>query len=398
MRLINVISSTTTLIVLVILQLVLSLIQYNAQDWIVQWDTILQMSGGVDLYEVKPINISGVYFNPPNHLPVFFYASLLLVKVFGLYPQVVRVFMWICTLILTLLVVKASDTDKKNNVIIANLFLASPILIGVNFVGVFDQMVMMLLIGGIYLGLKNWKYSFLGGMVLGLGIMTKVIVIFVLPVLILGLLLNRKAAQLTSFMAGLFISVGVIFSHFYILYGDKFIDQALLWQTRRNIETNTIWFYLNIETSSSNWFWIQFAVMAISFLILIWPVRSANNATIYFATSTYIMVFLLVSRVIYSHYVLWVMVSAFPALHVLYRDGKQKLIITWLIFLHLISVGSGISVIHRDILKPNLQLQLFGAVILNISLYVVFILNIIFLLHLSQKKNVEVTKTAIKRD
>lgn len=393
MRLIDVISSTSTLITLVILQLIVSLLQYNTQDWIVQWETIIQMSGGVDLYEAEPIAINGVYYNAPNHLPIFFHTILILVRIFGIYPQVARVFLWVCTLILTLIVVRASDVGRKEGIIIANLFLMSPILIGVNFIGVFDQMVMMLLMGGIYLSLKNWRLAFLGGLILGLGAMTKIIVVLALPILILGLLLNRKLDQLVTMLIGFLAIAGATVYSFYSLYGQNFIDQAFLWQTRRIIEINTIWSYLNIETSSSNWFWIQFATMAISFFLLIRPMRSASNATIYFGVSTYIMVFLLVSRVIYSHYVLWVLVSAFPALYVLYRDGKIRLIIIWIIFLHLISVGSGISVIHRDILEPNLQLQLLGAVILNISLYIVFVINIIFLMHLSRKDRAEASNS-----
>ena len=64
--------------------------------------------------------------------------------------------------------------------------------------------------------------------------------------------------------------------------------------------------------------------MALAFFAFIWPMRSARNETIYFGTSSYTMISLLVSRVIYSHYVLWVSVSAFPALYLLYKDGKIK--------------------------------------------------------------------------
>ncbi len=391
MRFSNLVSSKITLVVLSITHLIVSLLGLDllTQDWVVQWDAIVQMVGGLDLYEISYTTFNGEQFNAPNHLPVFFYLIVFLVKIFGTYPQVARVFLWICTLGLTYLVVKASNVERDTEIKIANLFLAFPVLIGINIIGVFDQMVMLLMMGGIYLGLKNWKLALIGGVIFGLGVMTKIIVILALPILLLVMLLRGKFNHILSFMMGFILVAGSIFYYFYDLYGSKFIDQAFFWQTRRSIETNTVWFYLNIEMGSMDWFWLQFSVMAIASLIFILPLRSTTDETLYISVSTYIMVFLLVSRVIYSHYVIWVLAPAIPALYVLYKDGKLKLILIWLFALLMVSVGSGISVLNRDILEANMQLQSLGALILNISLYVVFVINIIFTLHLSRKKRVE---------
>lgn len=384
----KIVSSKITLILLIVLHLIISLLQYDTQDWVVQWDAIRQMLDGQALYEIPSTSFNGGQFNAPNHLPVFFYTILLLVKLLGFYPQVVRVFLWICSLLLTYIVVKASDVNREKEFTLANLFLGFPVLIGVNLIGVFDQMVMMLLMGGVFLILKGWRYAFLGGIVLGLGVMTKVIVILVLPVLLLGLLWNKNFANIATLLIGLLSTVGGIFYYFYNLYGERFIDQALIWQTRRSIETNTIWFYLNVEFSSSDWFWLQFYVMAGASLFLVVLLRSASKETIYISISTYILVFLLVSRVIYSHYMLWIFVTAFPALIILNREEKTKLIILWAIFLLLAALGSGISVVYRDVLEANMMWQTIGAIILNVSLYIVFFLNIYFTI-LSSKLNVK---------
>lgn len=380
----KIISSKITLIMLILLHLITSLLQYDTQDWVVQWDTIRQMLDGQALYEIGSTTFNGGQFNAPNHLPVFFYTILFLVKIIGFYPQVVRIFLWICSLILTYIVVKASDVDKENEITLANLFLGFPVLLGINLIGVFDQMVMMLLMGGLFLGLKDWRYAFLGGIILGLGVMTKVIVFLVLPVLLLGLLWNKNFAQIITLLIGLLSTAGGIFYYFYDLFGEKFIDQALIWQTRRSIETNTVWFYLNVEFSSSGWFWLQFYVMAGTSLFLVILLRSARKEMIYISTSTYILVFLLVSRVIYSHYMLWIFATAFPALYILHKEDKTKLIYLWGIFLLLAALGSGISVVYRDVLEADFIWQGIGAIILNVSLYIVFFLNVYFTIFISK--------------
>ncbi|MCY3414268.1 MAG: hypothetical protein INQ03_21665 [Candidatus Heimdallarchaeota archaeon] len=333
--------SEKVLFVLVFFHLLISLINYEFYDWIVEWMAAVRIAQGEDMYELAMIRVNGARYYRPHHFPLFFYALALVIKVFGAYQWIGRIFLWLCVLILTY--VTSYAVDENDKVKWSNLFLLSPILLVVEYPGKFDQFVMMFLLAGVIIGIKGGKYSLVGGILLGLGVMSKIIPIIALGVLGYSMLRNKKFQDAVLLLFGSIIGIAPIFLYFYNKHGDKFIYDTIIVQVNRNDISSSMWSYFLTASMKEHFHYYQIPLLLVSLIFVLFVHKKHTRENILLATSGLITSYLLVTRIIYPHYIFWLYSTGYVFFARRFTE-KRKNFYIWQLLLLIAMIGGMIWV------------------------------------------------------
>lgn len=390
----NVLSSKALQIFLIFFYLIISMVYFDFLDWKIEIATLTQMYEGIPYFDIKGVYINNVSVGyHPYHPPVFFIIMYIISLIFGLHNFVIRFFLWLSTMALAFLLGNSYEYDPAKKRIMTNLFLLFPVLIGVNFLGQFDQIMLLFLMIGIFLILRK-NQSVLGGLLIGLAIMTKVIAIIAVPILLFGLISKQKLVEVLKVSLGVFLSAGSIFFYNYWMYNTKFINLVFTWQINRGVETNTAISLLHFDFTGVIWFIIQISILATFALVLLYFMYRGNYGTIYLSISTIFIVYLFIARTVFAHYFLWVFVTAYPGLNHLIETNHRKIISFWWIFVILSATGSALSITFNDHLPSFTLIELIGTIVMNISMCILLVLSF-WLIYISSKiENIE-TKNLI---
>lgn len=357
--------------VLAALHLVVSLLELSGLDWTIQWYTSVEIARGTPLYEQGSKVIDGDVVWLPYHFPVFFYAFAAVIYVTGFRQAIGRVFLWLCTLLLAWITSEAAEPDdQEERWLIVVLFLASPHLFGIGYNGLFDQFVSAFMVAGLWLGLKGKHWTFTGGLLLGLGAMSKLYPLVALGVLGAGLLRDKRLTDSLLLVFGFVGSAGTLFAYHYSEYGDTFLDRTVYWQVDRLHISSSLWYYFQEHDLDGRMlFWVQLGVIFAAYLLCVPTLSAEKPLTIYFGTSAVLAVMIATLRVIYPHYFFWIFSAGVPALLIMRRSGEKRWVFAWLLLSVFATIGSVIWTLATVDPDTNLNWQICGAVLTALALF-----------------------------
>lgn len=340
------ISSIILFISLSIFHLIISVLYYENMVWLIDWHSAVKISQGIPMYEQRGFFLykGEEVWLPPEHFPVYFYFMALMIKIFGPRQFYGRIITWIFVVLAAFILIKIikPQTEKELN-LVNLLYFANPLLIMVNYIGKFDQITMFIMLLGMYLFLNN-HYLF-SGLILGIGVMTKLFPLFVIAAGGVYLLRNKQIWNLIKFSFTSIISILSIFMYFYSKHGEEFTE-VLDYQINRLTPSLSVWYYILPEDLDGKSIIITqlifFGIIGI-FLLLLPLGKLESKDQFLFATTAFLTAsYLVTTRQYYSSYAFFFLIPLIPILISLYRNGAMKLFYLGLSNLPVFFLGSAL--------------------------------------------------------
>ncbi len=290
-------------------------------DFLVPWYAALYITKGFPLYEQPEFKlINGEMIPYPYHLPLYIYFLALLIWVFGetLFAGKISLVIFIfCTAILLENILKNNLGDQVEERKIWDytsvIFLLNPIVILSTVAGLFDSLpILYFLIAFFFLQKiekeklgKGLLYSFLAGLSVGVGFLTKIIPIIIFPVIFLALLLRKRFWESLAFSLTAFSLMGGMLWYLFTRY--PFIRYlGFGWQVVRGANSFSMYFYLFDMT-----FLQDLILMGIGMSLLssffIYELIKKKNLDLFNFLGIFVTTFFLLYRVYYPHYIIWLL-------------------------------------------------------------------------------------------
>ncbi|MHA2366595.1 MAG: glycosyltransferase family 87 protein [Candidatus Hodarchaeales archaeon] len=363
--------------VLSVIHLIISTLYYHNVDWTIGWHTIVEITRGKNLYlqEIVFFEELEAFHGPPEQFPIYYYTLAIIVMIFGTEEIIGRIFLWIFTNILAFLVIKLANPETENQLqLIIGLYFLNPILLGISYLGFYDQFICVLMLTGIIL-LKHER-SILAGIAFGLSSMTKIFPIFAIVTGIIYLFKQRTFSQIIKLMISSGTTILIICLYFILETGGIFFKKTIIYQFRREgvYEWNlSIWNYSFFrELQSDIFFFIQLILLVSSILYLILFYHCKNpSLSLTLSTASIISVFVFLLRTVYPHYGFWFITLSIPVMITFVKEKDLKNIIIVILPICLISIG---TIIGYFIYLVNgvqiIEYQIIGSIIVNLGLII----------------------------
>jgi len=319
-------------------------------DFSVNWNTIVNISKGTPLYEQKYWTMYGF----PYHVPLYFYFIAFLVWLFGEYYIINKIYLIICIFCVALLlehIVKNSKNDKLENKKIRDytsfVFLLNPFVIIHTITGLFDGLALLYLLIGYFLihktltetSRKRFLLSFLSGLSIGVGFLTKIIPLVFLPLGFLILLYRKKILETICFTVGFFSISGSLMAFLLIKY-PNFWHIGFGWQiNRESVSFSFFSYFLDLT------FFYNLILLGLGFFCILYifstDVFRKEKINLFIYTGMFASVFFILYRVFYPGYLLWfIPFLAYISIKMIEEKKYKKLIMLITIFcIELIAIG-----------------------------------------------------------
>jgi len=326
---------------------------YN-YDFLIPWYAALYITKGVPLYEqpeFKIINGESIAF--PYHLPLYIYFLASLIGVFGesfIAGKISLVIFVFCDafLIEHLIRKKLSEEAKEKKVwkYFSLIILLNPLIIVYTFTGQFDSLPILYFLISYYFfdkidGETNYKtiiYSFLSGLSLGVGFLTKIIPILLAPVIFLVLLFKKKYVETAVFTLTFLGFCGGMLAYLFTVY--PFIEYlGLGWQMERGANSMSVYYYLCDLKFKADAILVGVGMIALT-AFFVFELYKKKKLDLFMFSGIYILSFFLLYRIFYPHYLIWI-ISYLSIIAIKYIEKKQfkKLFMLFsVIFIELIAI------------------------------------------------------------
>ncbi|MHA1667504.1 MAG: hypothetical protein ACTSUR_02505 [Candidatus Heimdallarchaeaceae archaeon] len=378
-----------------------SLLNY---DFLVPWYAALYITKGIPLYnqpEHKIIDGQSVAF--PYHLPIYIYFLAVLIWAFGenfIASKVsLTVFIFCDALLLEEIFKENLAEEQKRKKIwdyTSLIFLLNPITFITTVAGLFDGLPLLFFLIGFYFlqktikenSRKNLVNSFIIGAAVSLGFLTKIIPILLAPVVFLALLFNKKYYENLTFSITFLTLTGVMLVYLFIVYPNiKYFGFG--WQMRRGANSFSPYYYLFDLKFLFDLIWVGIGMFILSSFFS-WELIKKKNVNLFIYSGVYLLVFLILYRVFYPHYLLW-LVPYLTFIGMKYVSQKQ--------YIQVISLGGILVVEAFPILIWYLDffkvINFSDSLLLGLSIINMMIL-IIYLIYLLKLRKIEKKTIHIK--
>ncbi|MHA1621190.1 MAG: hypothetical protein ACTSVO_03535 [Candidatus Heimdallarchaeaceae archaeon] len=332
---------------------------YN-YDFLIPWYAALYITKGVPLYEqpeFKIINGESIAF--PYHLPIYIYFLASLIWVFGesfIAGKIsLVVFIFCDALLLEHLVRKKLPEESKEKKVwkyFSLILLLNPLIIIYTFTGQFDSLPILYFLISYYFfdkieGETNYKtiiFSFLSGLSLGVGFLTKIIPMLLAPVIFLGLLFKKKYSETAVFTLTFLGFCGGMLTYLFTVY--PFINYlGIGWQMQRGANSMSVYYYLfelyfNVDFN----FTADAILVGIGMVVLtgffIFELYKKKKLDLFMFSGIYIITFFLLYRVFYPHYLLWIIpyLSIIVVKYIEKKQFRNMIILFSVIFIEIITI------------------------------------------------------------
>lgn len=326
---------------------------YN-YDYLIPWYAALSIIEGVPLYEqpeFKIINGEEIAF--PYHLPIYIYFLASLIWVFGesfIAGKISLVIFIFCDAILIehLIQKKLPEESKEKNIwkYFSLIILLNPLIIVYTFTGQFDSLPILYFLISYYFfdrveGETNYKtmiFSFLSGLSLGVGFLTKIIPILLAPVIFLGLLFKKKYVETAVFTLTFLGFCGGMLAYLFTAY--PFIRYlGIGWQIERGANSMSVYYYLFDLNFNVDVILVGVGMVALT-AFFIYELYKKKKLDLFMFSGIYILSFFLLYRIFYPHYLIWIIpYLSFIALKYIEKKQFRNLIILFgVIFIEIIAI------------------------------------------------------------
>ncbi len=326
---------------------------YN-YDFLIPWYAALYITRGVPLYEqpeFKIINGESIAF--PYHLPIYIYFLASLIWVFGesfIAGKISLVIFVFCDAILIeqLIHKKLSEEVKEKKVwkYFSLIILLNPLIIIYTFTGQFDSLPILFFLVSYYFfdkieGETNYKtvlYSFLSGLSLGVGFLTKIIPVLLAPVIFLVLIFKKKYVETAVFTVTFLGFSGGMLTYLFIVY--PFIKYlGIGWQIERGANSMSVYYYLFDLNFNLNVILIGVGMFALT-AFFIFELYKKKKLDLFMFSGIYVLSFFLLYRIFYPHYLLWVIpyLSIIVTKYIEKKQFRNMILLFSVIFIEVIAI------------------------------------------------------------
>ncbi len=326
---------------------------YN-YDFLIPWYAALYITRGVPLYEqpeFKIINGESIAF--PYHLPIYIYFLASLIWVFGesfIAGKISLVIFVFCDAILIeqLIHKKLSEEVKEKKVwkYFSLIILLNPLIIIYTFTGQFDSLPILFFLVSYYFfdkieGETNYKtvlYSFLSGLSLGVGFLTKIIPVLLAPVIFLVLIFKKKYVETAVFTVTFLGFSGGMLTYLFTVY--PFIKYlGIGWQIERGANSMSVYYYLFDLNFNLNVILIGVGMFALT-AFFIFELYKKKKLDLFMFSGIYVLSFFLLYRIFYPHYLLWVIpyLSIIVTKYIEKKQFRNMILLFSVIFIEVIAI------------------------------------------------------------
>ncbi len=326
---------------------------YN-YDFLIPWYAALYITKGVPLYEQPEFKIiNGVPIDFPYHLPVYIYFLAALIWAFGenfIASKISLIIFVFCDAILIehLLRKKLPEELKEKTVwkYFSLIILLNPLIIVFTFTGQFDSLPILYFLISYYFfdkieGETNYKtiiFSFLSGLSLGVGFLTKIIPILLAPLIFLVLLFKKKYVETAVFTMTFLGFCGGMLAYLFTVY--PFIEYlGIGWQIERGAHSMSVYFYLcNLK------FKADAILVGVGMIILtaffVFELYKKKKLDLFMFSGIYILTFFLLYRIFYPHYLVWIIpyLSIIVTKYIEKKQFRKMIILFSVIFIEVIAI------------------------------------------------------------
>ncbi len=326
---------------------------YN-YDFLIPWYAALYIVRGVPLYEQPEFKIiNGEIIDFPYHLPMYIYFLASLIWVFGesfIAGKISLVIFVFCDAILLehLIQKKLPEESKEKNVwkYFSLIILLNPLIIIYTFTGQFDSLPILYFLISYYFfdkieGETNYRtiiFSFLSGLSLGVGFLTKIIPVLLAPVIFLGLLFKKKYAETAVFTLTFLGFSGGMLAYLFTVY--PFIRYlGIGWQIERGANSMSVYYYLWDLNFTVDAILVGVGMVALT-VFFIFEMYKKKKLDLLMFSGIYILSFFLLYRIFYPHYLIWI-IPYLSIIVIKYIEKKQftkMFILFGVIFIEVITI------------------------------------------------------------
>ncbi len=180
------------------------------------------------------------------------------------------------------------------------------------FTGQFDSLPILFFLISYYFfdkieGETNYKtvlYSFLSGLSLGVGFLTKIIPVLLAPVIFLVLIFKKKYVETAVFTVTFLGFSGGMLAYLFTVY--PFIKYlGIGWQIERGANSMSVYYYLFDLNFNLNVVLIGVGMFALT-AFFIFELYKKKKLDLFMLSGIYVLSFFLLYRIFYPHYLLWV--------------------------------------------------------------------------------------------
>ncbi len=290
-------------------------------DFLIMWYAGLYITKGIPLYEQDHQKlIDGEMYAFPYHLPIFIYFLAFLIWLFGESFIAVRlsfiVFAFCNAFLLEHIFKHNKSLRFKNRKIldyVSVIFLLNPFTLLSTIFGLFDNVPLMyLLIAIVFIQkiekenrYKNYIFSLISGLAIGIGFLTKVFPIIFVPIGVLWLLYKKRYVEAGIFTFSFLGIAGAITGYLFITY-PRFKYLGFGWQIDRGALSFSVYYYLfDLD------FLPDLIIISLGFLLIsaffIYRLFKHKHVEYWSLSGFYILIFILLYRVYYPHYLIWIL-------------------------------------------------------------------------------------------
>ena len=326
---------------------------YN-YDYLIPWYAALYITKGVPLYEqpeFKIINGESIAF--PYHLPIYIYFLASLIWVFGesfIAGKISLVIFIFCDafLIEHLIRKKLPEESKEKNIwkYFSLIILLNPLIIVYTFTGQFDSLPILYFLISYYFfdkieGETNYKtiiYSFLSGLSLGVGFLTKIIPILLAPVIFLVLLFKKKYVETTVFALTFLGFCGGMLAYLFTVYPFiRYLGNG--WQIERGANSMSVYYYLFNLNFNLDVILVGVGMFALT-AFFIYELYKKKKLDLFMFSGIYILSFFLFYRIFYPHYLIWIIpyLSIIVIKYIEKKHFRKLFILFSVIFIEVIAI------------------------------------------------------------
>lgn len=283
-------------------------------DFYVKHKAAERIAEGQLLYRDHVRYASGVYHYPP----VFLYSLGAVYRLVGarlvVGKAVLSLFTVLCAAVLFPLV--EIHRDRQTARLATGLFLASPVTLVAAYAGYFDPFVAFLLLLSVYALLRG--HPGVAGVVLGLGVMSKLFPALLFP---LGVVycLETDEVSLSRFVAGFLVVLAGVSVPFLVSAPEAYVHYAFLFNFERPTASLSLYYYFLPWLEST----LAPTVLPAGFVAAFtyWTYRSDIGPTtvLVVGPAGLFLGFLLLNRINYPHYLIYVVPFFSAALADAYR-------------------------------------------------------------------------------
>lgn len=301
-----------SLILNLIIHLIIALSYYNPVDFVLQFEAAKKIAQGSLLYrDIGELRINGYILQKPQYPPLYLYtlgSIIALVGVDSFTWQMAKIFLIMINLVVGVLLFYITKlymkSHPKSNFIalgVLNFFLLNPATLFVVFGGYHDNfMILFVLLG--FIMFKQASYS-LSGFFFGLALLVKPLAgIYMIPILLWGIHSYNIKAIYIWIIAGITFFIGSL--PFLLIVPEIYLNDVFFIHAQRPDPSMSFYTYFFSEISTTMIpFLVQAVFLLIFFLFILKKVPITESKTIIVAVLPFMAIFLATNRILYPHYI-----------------------------------------------------------------------------------------------